>query len=205
TGGSLLADPALIYTGNASAAGEDDRHARPGSPGEDGDLVAQVLAGDVEGGIGLGVASPLGLRERACQVAAAGDGIEAEAGRPVEHTLDAGDGAFSAGRLDELERRCRAADCSAVQQAAAVGAGEGFEVGPALGNEGLVGRDDIPAAAEGGFDQFAGGLRAADEFDDDVAWALDRLPRVGREQVWRDEVGVPLGAADGDGGDLEEF
>src|SRR5690606_18593107 len=95
------------------------------------------------------------------------------------------------------------ADGCAVEQRGGVGPGESLEISAALGDEGLVGCDDMPAAAECSLDEFAGGFRAADEFDDDVGGAGEGVEGVGREQIGGD-VYVALGAADGDGGDFEE-
>src|SRR5690606_21448120 len=121
----------------------------------------------VERWVGLGVAGLLGLGERCGEIAAAGEGVEDVAGCAVEDAFDEGDRALCARAADQFEGGCGAADRRAVEQRGAVSAGESLEIAAALGDEGLVGCDDVPAAAEGGFDEFAGGLYAANEFDDD--------------------------------------
>src|SRR5690606_15336903 len=81
--------------------------------------------------------------------------------------------------------------------------GESLEIDSAFGDQGLVGGDHMPAAAECGLDEFARRFRAADEFDDDVGGAGEGLPGIRGEQIAGD-ICVALGASDGDGGDFEQ-
>lgn len=73
-----------------------------------------------------------------------------------------------------------------------------------LGEQRLVGRDDGRAVLEGGGDQRAGGLDAADDLDDDVDVApFDQRRRVRGDQGGVDALAHLGGTADGDPGEFQ--
>lgn len=78
--------------------------------------------------------------------------------------------------------------------------GEGVQRGAVLGEERLVRGDDGGAVLEGGADEGAGGLDAADDLDDHVdVTAFDQSGRVGGDQGGVDALthlgGAPYGHA----------
>ena len=81
--------------------------------------------------------------------------------------------------------------------------GGGVERRAVLGEQRLVGGDDGRAVLEGGGDEGAGGLDAADDLDDDVdVAAFDEGGRIGGDQRGVDALAHLGGAADGDAGEL---
>ena len=151
-----------------------------GEPGEDGGLVEDVDALDVEGRVGLGVAELLGFLERvgegkavlahagedvvAGAVEDADDQVEAVGDEPLADGLDDGNAAGDAG----LEEELAAMPADGVEDLRAV-----------LAEQRLVGRDDDLAGAEGAQGELAGDRGAADELAHDVdLGVVDDLERV---------------------------
>ncbi len=153
--------------------------------GEDGGLRLRVVALDVGRRVGLGVTELLRLGEHVLQVGAgAVHLVEDEVRRAVddaEHLRHPIARERLAQRTDE---RDGARDGGLVGQVDAVIHRELVQLRAIAAEQGLVGRDDARAVAQGARDEALGGLVTTHELDDDVGTVDERL-RVRREGVGR--------------------
>ena len=141
------------------------RHAE-GDRAHDRRLVRGVDAGDVEGRIGLGIAQPLGVGERAREVDALLSHLRQDViGRAVDDPgdpLDAVGGEPLAQRLDDRDatgdRRLEGDHHALLPR-------RGEDLGTVHGQQRLVGGDDVLAGGDRRQHQFARDARAADQLD----------------------------------------
>ena len=143
---------------------------REGDGGEDGGLVGGVHAGDVERRVGLGIAALLRFREHFL-VGAAGleHGARDEVAGAVEDAGDAFDFGADEAVAQYTDDRDAARDGGFEQEVHVLFGGEGGERDAVLGDQRLVGGDDMLAGLEGGFDGELGrAIGAADQFDEHV-------------------------------------
>ena len=156
--------------------------------GDDGRLGAGVVALDVGGGVGLGEAERLGLGQRVgVGRARLGHPREDVVGGAVDDAHHAGDALPHQRLAQRPDDRDAAGDRRLEEQVDAGALGRLEQLGAVLGEQLLVAGDDRLARLEGGEDQVAGGLDAADELDDevDVGVVDDRAGVVG-EPVGRE-------------------
>ena len=137
--------------------------------GDDGGLGAGVVALDVGGGIGLGEPERLGLGQRVgvrgARLRHPGEDVVGGAVDDAHHPGDALPHQRLAERPDDRD----AARDGGLEEQVDPGALGGLEeLGAVLGEQLLVAGDDRLAGLEGGEDEVAGGLDAADELDDEV-------------------------------------
>ena len=143
---------------------------REGDGGEDGGLVGGVHAGDVERRVGFSIAALL----RFCEdflVGAAGFQHRArdEVAGAVEDAGDAFDFGADKAVAQYTDDRDAARDGGFEQEVHVLLGGKGGERNAVLGDQRLVGGDDMLAGLEGGFDgELGGAIGAADQFDEDV-------------------------------------
>ena len=139
-----------------------------GDAGEDAELGAGVVAVNVGGGVGLGVAGVLGVGEDGGVGGTALHAAEDEVAGAVDDAAEAGD--LVAG--DALENagndRNAAGDGCSVDELDVMLRGYFGEGGAAVGDELLVGGDDGLARGESAREPAFDGLEAAHELDDDV-------------------------------------
>ncbi len=176
-----------------------------GDPGEDGGLGGGVEALDVGGGVGLGVPERGGLVQRLLVPGAGGVHlVEDEVGGAVDDAEHAVDLVAGEGLAQRADQRDGTGDGGLVVEVPAVDLGGGVQGGAVLGEERLVGGDDRGAVLEGGGDEGAGGLDAADHLDHhvDVA-AFDERGGVGGDQGGVDALPDAVRAADGDPGQFD--
>ena len=178
-----------------------------GQTHEDGELGARVITGDILGGIGLGIASVLGVGKNGGVVCAGLHGGEDEVAGAVQDALDAGDAVAGEAVLDAGNNRNATGDGGTEEQMAAVVAGKGFQFRAVEGDEFFVGSDDAPACGECATDPAGGRFQAADQFDEyiDASLAGKQILRmVCPQDRRRHPVGtLACDVAVGDGGKLQ--
>ena len=192
--------------GHALAVDVVEAHARvEGDPGEDGGLGGGVEALDVGGRVGLGVPEGGGLVEGLLVAGARGVHlVEDEVGGAVDDAEHAVDLVAGEGLAQRPDQRDGAGDGGLVVEVLAVLLGGRVQGGAVLGEQRLVGGDDGGAVLEGGGDERAGGLDAADDLDDDVdVAAFDQGGGVGGDEGGVDALAHLGGPADGDARELD--
>ena len=141
-----------------------------GQPREDRHLGRRVLAVDVLGGVGLGVAQRLGLGQR---VVVGGAGLrharEDEVRRPVDDPVQAVDVGAGQRLLQHADDGHHAGHRGLEAQLHAVLARRGPQLLAVLGEQLLVGGDDVLAGRHRAQDVVARRVQAAHELDDEVA------------------------------------
>ena len=172
-----------------------------GERGENGGLVRGVVAVDVERVVGLGVPEALGFREYVLELEAlrvhAREDVVAGA---VDDAVDGKDAVGDEALAQRADDGYAAGDAGLEQQVALVLVRDLEEFRAALGQQGLVGGDDVLAALQRELGELERLRGAADELDDDVEVGVgDELAPVGRGELGghADLLGA-LGAADGD-------
>jgi hypothetical protein len=140
-----------------------------GDAGDDRHLGARVVALDVGGGIGLGVAEGLRLRQRVlvgcARLGHAGEDVVGRAVDDAHHPRDALAHERLAQRADDRD----APGHGRLEQQVDAGVLRSFEqLGPGRGEELLVAGDHRLAGLDGGEDEVARRVDAADHLDDHV-------------------------------------
>jgi hypothetical protein len=143
---------------------------------EDHHLRRRVGAVHVLGRVGLGVAALLGVGER---VSVGGAGLrhlgEDEVGRPVDDPEDLFDRDRSEALLDHPDHRDRAGDRGLEAKLRASLSRRRDELGTVLGDQLLIGGDDVAALPQRAVDVLACGVDTSHQLDDDVAGGEDLL------------------------------
>ena len=140
-----------------------------GDAGDDGGLGRGVEALDVGGGVALGVAQGLGLGQGVGEgVAPLGHAGEDEVGRPVDDADDPADAVAGEGLPQRAHEGDGPADGGLEEEVDARLHRRVEQLGPVGGEQLLVGGDDRLARLQGGEDEGAGRLDAADDLDDQV-------------------------------------
>ena len=163
-----------------------DRHERvEGEAREDAGLLRGVVALDVGGRVGLGVAELARDRERLLErLAARVHAVEDEVRRAIDDAEDALDAVARERVAQRPDDRDRPADGGLVVELRADLAGRLEQLGAVRGHERLVRRHDVRARGERLEDERTGRLETAHELDDDVGAEDERLG-IGREQLAR--------------------
>ena len=163
-----------------------------GDGGEDGELGGRIVAVDVGGGVGLGVAQALRVGEHLLEAQAlrvharknvvrgpvhdAGDGEGVVADERVLERVDDGDAAGAGGLAADLDAGARRLP---------------RERGDVAPEERLVGGDDVLAVCDGVLEDLGRGMVAADELDHDIDGGVGGdLAPIGGEGVRRKPQGV---------------
>ena len=146
-----------------------------GQPREDRHLRRGVAAGDVVGGVGLGVARALGLGERLVVGRAAGHLGEDEVRRAVDDPVDALDRRCRERFLEHAHDRHGARDGRLEAQPHVVLARRLEQLLAVLGEQLLVGADDVPPGAHRPQQVVARRFDAADHLDEQVGVGEDLL------------------------------
>ena len=155
-----------------------------GQADEQGQLVGRIMAVDVQGGIGFGVAQLLGLFEGHIEVQAVGGhlGQDVVAGA-VEDAHQGRDAVAGQAGAQGLHHGHGAGNTGLVAQDAALAGGLLEQGEPFLGQQGLVGGDDVLAGVQGAVDDGSRGVDAAHELHQHVDLGIvDQLVRI-RGQV----------------------
>ena len=165
----------------------------------------RVVAFDVEGRIGLGIAQPLRILQAGVEGQAlglhAGQDVVAGAVQDAEHAVDAVAGHRLAHRLDD---RNAAGDRRLIVQEHALLLGDLGERHAVLGKQRLVGGDDVPPGLQRRLDRSPRRpLVAADQLDENIdVGLLGELHRIveplGRGQI---DTAILAGTARRNGGD----
>ena len=146
--------------------------------------MGRVVAVDVQGGIGFGIAQLLGLLEGHIEVQTVGGhlGQDVVAGA-VEDAHEGRDAVAGQAGAQGLHHGHGAGDTGLVAQDAALAGGLLEQGESLLGQQGLVGGDDVLAGVQGAVDDGARGVDAAHEFHQHVDLGIvDQLVRI-RGQV----------------------
>ena len=142
-------DPLQRHVAEALALHVRRREARVhGDVGERGGLAGGVPAVDVVARVRLRVALGLRLRQRVVEGPAGAHRVDDEVGRPVEHRLEAEQGAVGECVLQEAEDGEAVHDGALEADAAAARVGRRRDLRPAPGDGSLVGGDHVHAQAE---------------------------------------------------------
>ena len=165
-----------LVEGDAGAEGE----AR-----QQGELVGGVEAADVEGGIGLGVALRLRFLEDIGEGAMLFQHLRQDVvAGAVEDAVDAADLVGGQRFAHGLDDRDAAGDRRLEVERDAVLLGQPRQLGAVLGQQRLVGGDDVLAGAQRGLDGgFGRAVVAADQLDEDVDGRIGREPVGGSNQA----------------------
>ena len=157
--------------GDAAAVDLGDRHGHAeGDLGQDGQLVGGVGAVHVERRVGLGVAPPLGLGQRFAIGLARllGHGGEDEVAGAVEDALQRQDLVGGQALGQRGDDRHAAGDAGLEGDGPLVLAGRLEDLGAVLGQQRLVGGDDVLARRQQVEHDLPGPVDAADQLDADL-------------------------------------
>ena len=170
-----------------------------GELGQDGQLVGGVGPVDVEGGVGLGVAEVLGLSQGGgVGEAAVGHRRQDEVAGAVEDRRQSLDLVGRQRDPERLDDRDAAGDAPLEDDRAARPPRLGEDLGPVLGQQGLVRRDDVLAGRQGVEDDPQGRVRPAHRLDHDRhLGVVQDAPGVGHDPgVAQGRLARPGGVAD---------
>ena len=137
--------------------------------GHDGGLVGSIVAFDVAGRVGFGVALGLGVLEHVVKLETLGGHlVENVVGGAVDDAEHAGHLVADQGLAQRAQERNRATHSGLEVDVDALGLGGGVDLRAVLGQQRLVGGDHGSTGFDGGKHELAGHGGAADELDDDV-------------------------------------